>query len=171
MENEPKSRKGRYPKGHPREGGFCVLWAKQTLASEKLRNPMVAGCFFKVLCVAQLIDYETGVMARSDMPISAITIANKAGITGEQFNRLVDMDLIQKKAVNGEVIFSIKSWFEHQNPKIAEQVQNKLPLNGNAHTPAPYTNHHSPTSGNRHQRAKKSNSEYESKPSKTITSE
>ena len=59
MENNQPS-KGRYPKGHPREGGYCVLWAKQTLDSEKLKNPLIAGCLFKVLCVAQLVDYETG---------------------------------------------------------------------------------------------------------------
>lgn len=128
MYNQPKEGRGRYPKGHVREGGYCVLWARQTLSSEKLKNPLIAGCFFKVLCVAQLIDFETGIMAKSDMPISAITIANRAGITVEQLQKLVDLDLVTKTALNGEVVYTIKSWIEHQNPKIAKQEQNELLL-------------------------------------------
>lgn len=168
MENK---KQGRYPKGHPREGGYCVLWARQTLASEKLKNPLIAGCFFKVLAVAQLIDYETGVMARSDMPISAITIANRAGITGEQFNRLVDMELITKKAINGEVIFSVKSWQEHQNPKNAIKEQKESPFNSAPSINIQHTSfnkHHS--SNNKQQRVKKSVKEYESDNDKIIES-
>lgn len=151
METE-KPTKGRYPKGHPREGGYCVLWAKQTLESEKLKNPMIAGCFFKVLAVAQLVDYETGRFERGGMPFSAGAIANKAGITTEQFNFLLIKELVVKEAINGEFIFSIKSWIEHQNPKNGFKLQKESPLNGK--TAVSFNNHHSSNSSNIPKRSK-----------------
>lgn len=109
--------KGRYPKDHPRAGGYFVLWAKQTLQSDKLKNDHILACFVRVLAVAQLTDYETGRFERAGMPFSALTIAHGAGITGEQFNNLVSLDLIQKETIDGQIFFFIKSWIEHQSPK------------------------------------------------------
>jgi len=116
-----EGKKGRYPADHPRAGGYFVMWAKQTLDSEKLRNPLIAGCFFKVLAVAQLIDGFGGKFEKGGVPFAAISIANRDGITGEQFSKLVDIGLIAKEARNGEVFYSIKSWEEHQNPKVGDK--------------------------------------------------
>ena len=114
---ETNKGQGRYPLDHPRSGGFFVMWAKQTLLSKKLKNDHILATFIRVLAVAQLTNFQRGRFEKADMPIAPLSIANKAGITVEQLNNLVIMDLIGKEVKNSEVYYFIKSWEEHQNPK------------------------------------------------------
>lgn len=121
MEN--KNKIGRYPKDHPRAGGYVVFWANQTLNCEKFKHSKILGDLVKAVCVAQLVDFTTGRFEKAGIPFTAQAIANRAGITGEDFNNLVGMDLISKQAKNGEVFYSVKSWLEHQNPKHQESAK------------------------------------------------
>jgi hypothetical protein len=155
-----QNKSGRYPKDHPRAGGFIVLWAQQTLNSEKLRNPLIAGCLFKVACVAQLIDYETGRFERAGIALDALSIAKRASITVEQFNNLLIMGLVAKEVVNSEVVFFLTSWNEHQNPKYTKSALN-VPEKCQAPTPTPFTKEHSPYT-NKQFTGSATNSKYDS---------
>ena len=112
-----ENKMGRYPKDHPRAGGYIVMWAAQTLNSEKLRHPLILGCLVKILCAVQLVDFTTGRFEKGGMAFSMQTIAHRAGITVEQFNNLVGLGLVVTEVVNSVQVYSIKSWNEHQNPK------------------------------------------------------
>lgn len=145
---------GRYPKDHPRSGGFVVFWAQQTLNCEKFRNPKILGLLVKVVCVAQLVDFTTGRFEKGGMPFPAQTIANRAGITGEDFNNLVSMGLVSKEDKDGILYFAINSWNEHQNPKDSRSAEEtafnvrKEPHQlekRSATIHSPFTKHHSPS--------------------------
>jgi len=143
---------GRYPKDHPRSGGYIVMWASQTLNSEKLRHPLILGCLVKVVCVAQLVDFTTGRFEKGGMPFSMQTIAHRAGITVEQFNNLIGLGLVKTEVVNSEPVYSIKSWNEHQNPKdsgsaerfaLKERKEPTFSDKKSATIQASFTKHHS----------------------------
>lgn len=108
-------------------GGWFKIWGKQWLKDEKLKAIGDAGelAYFRILCYANSLLQQGVFMDNMDNPLSPEHICQATRISPEQFNTLMENDLIIKE----DGYFMVKNWSKHQNKNVTAKHKKRPKVN------------------------------------------